>query len=289
MSKKQINEIYGEEKEKENINNKESIEKLSQILKKNRRKLSEILGYRYTQRFNFSKFVTSFKQKQKQKQKQITKFEELKNYLLTQNINKFTMQQWNVFIEQNEFDTESIEYSLDWEEDETHINNEIIKMFFIKEKQKQKEKENEIDQKEEKKTTKTDEAVINQYSFGYPFRYWKYYKNNKWYIPQKYNDIKQEIMEQKDQIIDIQCFQNNIQKSNNYLQSDTVKTITAKYTHASVSGIYPREETEIHRNWLPLASLQSHQLRSRANQATPELKFHYNRYNYRRCRQLQYQ
>eukprot|EP01084_Bolivina_argentea_P018415 34291_1 len=75
----------------------------------------------------------------------------------------------------------------------------------------------------------TKEYDLNEYSFGYPFKYWiQSTCHNKWYVTPKYDNFKQEILQQNDQSIEITVFNTQQIAAMDYLSGAELKKLTAK-------------------------------------------------------------
>ena len=78
-----------------------------------------------------------------------------------------------------------------------------------------------------------DAAVADRYSFGKRYYYWPKYKRDKyeWYIEQKYDNLKEEILKNKICRLDIDIFENAFEKASQFIASDTCKRMKACYTN----------------------------------------------------------
>eukprot|EP01084_Bolivina_argentea_P005393 10178_1 len=94
---------------------------------------------------------------------------------------------------------------------------------------------------------KNDDKHHLNYSFGIRCYFWDYYKNNEnkdiiynngdkysdWYIAQKYNNLKQEITENKTCVLNIEAYNNAYQKAVNFMNCDVIKQIQSENVNNS--------------------------------------------------------
>eukprot|EP01084_Bolivina_argentea_P284432 487462_1 len=204
IKKEQMKNIYVAHEEKhnnttDNYNQKLNINSLKKTLKINRNRIKNIIGDRRDQ---YAKFATSFKTQSWNCSKCTYKNSAVNDRCQmcnnpSNNINKTSLNSSKL----KPLQTVTNELRIDQEK--THTNDE-----------------NKLQQCED---------TINAYSFGYPFTYWEYYKNNKWYIAPKYVNIREEIFEQKHQTISKESYNNQIYKAQQFLNSVEIKKMKAKY------------------------------------------------------------
>ena len=68
-----------------------------------------------------------------------------------------------------------------------------------------------------------------EYSFGFPYKYWKTYKNDEWYIPSKYKDLRTEIVNNEVHKISINQFNDELKNAIDLINCKRGRLLKCKY------------------------------------------------------------
>ena len=78
-----------------------------------------------------------------------------------------------------------------------------------------------------------ENTIQTAYSFGYAYKYWKNYENNKWYIPSKYKNLKTEIVNNEILSLSMAQFNEEVKNAIDLINSKHGKKIKCKYLKES--------------------------------------------------------
>ena len=205
LKKQQIEDIYGEYKdddqdsnERWNAHKNNQIKQMNKILTENKRKFKHIIGSSTIQN---SKFVTKFGSNQ-ETQKKVRKIGR-------------TRERFGMFLKEKKEKMTKIAVGLK----NKYYQNEIDAATETKLEHKN---DDDMIQKEE-------DDIMTKYSFGFPYRYWNYYKYGKWFIPKKYKNIKEEILNNKQFSIRLSQLNTQIKKTEQWLDTKCIKELKCKY------------------------------------------------------------
>eukprot|EP01083_Nonionella_stella_P168240 567423_1 len=84
-----------------------------------------------------------------------------------------------------------------------------------------------VDQKDDGKEDKGPSAA--EYSFGFPFKYYPRFKDNKWFVVRVYDDLKQEILNNPVHALSLEQFEQQLDSANVYVQCVHLKALKCKH------------------------------------------------------------